>query len=78
MVVTLCGEMAVVQAVAERHVDLHKQLMNGNASLMAKKWCMQLANRGRYSGITWPTPGKFRLSPRKAHCFTRVYIDYLG
>ena len=28
MVVTLCGDMAVAQAVAERHLDLHKQLMN--------------------------------------------------
>ena len=57
MVVTLCGDMAVAQAVAERHLDLHKQLfMNGNATWQ-QKWCMQLANQGRYPGITWPTPG---------------------
>ena len=35
MVVTLCGDMAVAQEVAERHLDLHKQLRN--ASFTAKK-----------------------------------------
>ena len=74
MVVTLCGDMAVAQAVAERHLDVHKQLMNGNASLMAKKKIAYAAGKpGEVSRHHLANPGIISpLSPRKAHCSTRV------
>ena len=79
MVVRFCDDMAVAQAVAERHLDLHKQLMNKNANFKAKKMVYAAGKPRKVSThhLTNPTIIS-HLSPRKAHCSTREYTAYLG